>query len=97
MHDIKFIRENPEAFDEAMARRGKQAQSSSLLKLDTERREVQTELQQLQQERNEASKKIGEIKKAGGDAQEAMDAVAALKDKMGELEERERTIANSLN
>lgn len=97
MHDIKFIRENPEAFDAAMQRRGKQPQSSSLLQMDSERREVQTELQTLQAERNEASKKIGEIKKAGGDAQEAMDAVAALKEKMGELEERERTIANSLN
>ncbi|MBL4804809.1 MAG: serine--tRNA ligase [Alphaproteobacteria bacterium] len=97
MHDIKYIRENPEAFDAAMKRRGKQPQSSSLLQMDAERREVQTELQTLQAERNEASKKIGEIKKAGGDAQEAMDAVAVLKEKMGELEERERTIANSLN
>lgn len=97
MHDIKYIRENPEAFDTAMQRRGKQPQSSTLLALDEERRSVQTELQELQAERNEASKKIGEVKKAGGDAQDAMDAVAALKDKMADLEERERTVANSLN
>lgn len=97
MHDIKYIRENADDFDAAMKRRGKAAQSEALLKLDEERRAVQTELQELQAKRNEESKKIGEIKKSGGDAQEAMDAVARMKDQMGELEERERTVANSLN
>lgn len=97
MHDLKMIRDNPEDFDKAMARRGFEAQSPAILALDEERRSVQTELQELQAKRNEESKKIGEIKKSGGDAQEAMDAVAALKTQMGELEEKERTVANSLN
>lgn len=97
MHDIKYIRENPDAFDAAMQRRGKGAQSSSLLKLDEERRAIQTELQELQAKRNEESKKIGEIKKSGGDAQAQMDAVAAMKDDMAALEERERTVASSLD
>ncbi|MAZ76593.1 MAG: serine--tRNA ligase [Micavibrio sp.] len=97
MHDLKMIRDNPEDFDKAMARRGFEAQSPAILALDEERRGVQTELQELQAKRNEESKKIGEIKKSGGDAQEAMDAVAALKTQMGELEEKERTVANSLN
>ena len=97
MFDIRAIRENPEDFDAAMKRRGLEAQSPSILQLDEERRAVQTELQELQAKRNEESKKIGEIKKAGGDAQEAMDAVAAMKTQMGELEERERTLGESLN
>ena len=97
MHDIKYIRENAGDFDQAMARRGLDAQSAAILKLDEERRGIQTELQELQQKRNEDSKKIGEIKKAGGDAQEAMDAVAKIKDEMAGLEERERTLAESLN
>lgn len=97
MHDLKMIRDNPEDFDKAMARRGFEPQSPALLALDEERRAVQTELQELQAKRNDESKKIGEIKKSGGDAQEAMDAVAALKTQMGELEEKERTVANSLN
>ena len=80
-----------------MARRGLESQSASILSLDEERRAVQTKLQELQAARNETSKKIGEIKKSGGDAQEAMDAVAALKTEMGELEERERELSNSLN
>lgn len=58
---------------------------------------MQTELQKLQSERNEKSQKIGEIKKAKGDAAAIMDEVAALKVRMGELEERERTLADSLN
>ena len=97
MHDLRYIRENPENFDKAMARRGLESQSASILSLDEERRAVQTKLQVLQAARNETSKKIGEIKKSGGDAQEAMDAVAALKTEMGELEERERELSNSLN
>ncbi len=97
MHDIKYIRENPEDFDAAMARRGKGGQSDAILKLDAERRELQTELQELQATRNAESQKIGEIKKAGGDAAEAMDAVARIKNQMGEIEEREKTLAESLN
>ena len=97
MFDIRAIRENPEVFDAAMKRRGLAAQSSDILAMDEERRAVQTELQELQQRRNEASKQIGEVKKAGGDAQEAMDAVAAIKGEMGDLEGRERTLANSLS
>ena len=97
MHDIKYIRENGKAFDDAMARRGLGAQSDDILKLDQERRDVQTQLQELQAKRNEESKKIGQLKKAGEDAQSAMDAVAAIKTEMGELEEKERTLASSLN
>lgn len=97
MFDIRAIRENPEAFDKGWARRGLEAQTPALLKLDEERRAVQTELQELQAKRNEESKKIGEIKKSGGDAQAQMDAVAAIKTQMGELEDKERTLAEGLN
>ncbi|NCT40080.1 MAG: serine--tRNA ligase [Alphaproteobacteria bacterium] len=97
MHDIKYIRENGEAFDGAMARRGLEPQSQALLTLDQARRDVQTRLQELQAKRNEESKKIGALKKAGEDAQGAMDAVAAIKVEMGELEEEERLIAQRLS
>lgn len=97
MHDLKYIRDNADEFDKAMARRGFEAQSPTILKLDEERRATQTQLQTLQQERNEASKKIGEVKKAGGDAQEAMDAVSALKEQMATFEEQEREQSAALN
>lgn len=97
MHDIKAIRQDPAAFDKAMARRKLPQQSAVLLKLDEERRSVQTELQSLQSERNEKSKQIGAIKGKGGDASALMDEVNALKNRMTELEERDRTLAESLN
>ncbi|MEM7618617.1 MAG: serine--tRNA ligase [Pseudomonadota bacterium] len=96
MFDIKYIRDNPQDFDAAMARRGLEAQSPEILSLDEKRRAIQTELQTIQQERNEKSKEIGKVKAAGGDAQEAMDAVSALKDKMGELEENDRNVGEQL-
>ena len=97
MHDIKAIRENPGAFDTGWARRGLEPQTPAILKLDEERRGVQTQLQDLQARRNAESQKIGEIKKSGGDATAQMNVVAALKNEMMELEERERTLAESLN
>lgn len=97
MHDLRAIRENPDAFDAAMKRRKLGPQSSDILALDEERRAVQTELQGLQSERNTKSKEIGAVKARGGDAQELMDRVNALKDQMTDLEEKERTLAESLN
>lgn len=97
MHDIKYIRENPSEFDAAMKRRKLEPQSPAILKLDEERRGVQKALQDLQARRNAESQKVGEIKKSGGDASEVMAKVAAMKAEMGELEEKERTLAEALN
>ena len=97
MHDIKAIRQDPAAFDKAMARRKLPPQSPALLKLDEERRAVQTELQALQSTRNEKSKEVGMIKGKGGDASALMEEVNALKGQMAELEQREATLAESLN
>ena len=65
MHDIRFIRENPDAFDAALARRGVEPSSGSILALDTARRAVATKMQDVQNRRNEASKAIGEAKMLG--------------------------------
>ena len=97
MHDLRAIRENPDAFDAAMKRRKLGPQSSDILKMDEERRALQTELQGLQSERNTKSKEIGAVKAKGGDAQDLMNHVNALKDLMTDLEEKERTVAESLN
>ena len=66
MFDLRYIRDNPSDFDAAMVRRGLDAQSPAILKLDEERRAVQTELQEVQSERNKKSKEIGKIKASGG-------------------------------
>jgi len=67
MHDIKFIRENPEAFDAALARRGLPPQAQALLALDAKERGKQMELQALRARGNEVAKQISEVKRAGGD------------------------------
>src|SRR3546814_18569868 len=60
MHDIRFLRENPAAFDAGLARRGLEPLSAELLALDEPRRATKTALQQGQARRNEASKAIGQ-------------------------------------
>lgn len=97
MHDLRALRDDPAAFDANWARRGLAPQTPAILKMDEERRGLQTELQQLQQARNEKSKQIGQVKAQGGDAQAVMDEVAALKTRMTELEGLEARIAEELN
>ncbi len=96
MHDIRAIREAPDEFDRAMARRGLEPQADAILKLDQTRREAQTELQRLQSRRNEASKEIGAIKKQGGDARALIDDVSQIKERMATLEAEEKIAADAL-
>lgn len=96
MHDIKFIRETPDAFDTGLARRGVSARSADILSLDQRRRATQTRFQDLQARRNEVSKRIGLIKKQGGDAQPLLDEVASIKEQLTVLEEEDRGLANEI-
>src|SRR6202162_2967990 len=88
MHDIRWIRENPEAFDAALKRRGLEPMSASLLAIDEKRRAAILKPEQAQARRNAASKKIGDAKKAKDDARAAalMAEVAELKTTMPQLE-----------
>jgi seryl-tRNA synthetase len=88
MHDIKSIRDNPEAFDAALQRRGLAPLSASLLAIDEKRRAAILASEQAQARRNSASKEIGEAKKAKDDARAAtlMAEVAELKTTMPQLE-----------
>ena len=60
MHDIKAIRDNPQAFDDGLARRGLEPRAESLIGLDDRRRAAILELQRVQERRNAASKEIGQ-------------------------------------
>lgn len=99
MHDIRFIRETPEAFDTGLARRGLAPQSGEILALDQELRALLTEMQQAQARRNEASKQIGQAKARKNEelAQSLMAEVATLKERLPALEEKEREIQARLN
>ncbi len=98
MHDIRFIRDNPEAFDAGLARRGLAPLAAGLIALDEERRAVTTQVQVAQSRRNEASKLIGAaMGKGDKEGAEALKAeVAALKDEMPALEARADELAARL-
>ena len=65
MLDIKFVRENPDAIDVAMANRQTSWDREKFFELDDERRAVITEVEELQATRNAESKKIGALMKEG--------------------------------
>jgi seryl-tRNA synthetase len=88
MHDIKWIRDNPEAFDAALKRRGLKPLSNSLLAVDERRRTAIVASEQAQARRNAASKEIGDAKKNKDEARAAklMAEVAELKTTLPDME-----------
>lgn len=99
MLDIKWIRENAEAFDAALAKRGAEPQSQSLIALDEKRRSVVQKAQDMQSRRNAASKEIGAAM-----AQKNMELADRLKVEVAEIktalpaaEEEERELTAALN
>jgi len=97
MFDVKWIRENPAAFDQGRARRGLPALAAAVVELDAKRRGAQTAWQEMQARRNELSKQIGQLKAKGGDAEAAMAEVAALKDRMAQVEAEEQQLGAALD
>ena len=99
MLDIKWLRDQPDAFDEALQRRGLPPRAASLRELDDAQRAIQTRLQEHQARRNALSRDIGRLRAQGGDPEAAMAEVASLKGaiqagedevrKLGDLLERE--------
>jgi len=92
MHDIRLIRENPEAFDAGLARRGLEPLSAQIVAADASLRALQTEIQGSLARRNEASKLIGQAMAQGDkDKAEALKAeVADLKTSLPAKEDAER-------
>lgn len=69
MHDIRTIRDNPAAFDAALARRGLSPMSSDILAIDEERRARIRVAEEAQAAQNAASKQVGAAKARGDDAE----------------------------
>jgi seryl-tRNA synthetase len=99
MHDLRAIRENPDAFDEALSARGAEPVAGKILDIDERRRALTTRLQEGQARRNEASKAIGAAMGKGDSATaEALKAeVAELKAALPALEEEERALGQELD
>lgn len=89
MHDIRMIRENPAAFDAALARMGVDAMSSDILAIDAARRTKITSAEEALAARNAASKEVGKAKASGDEAEfERLRAlVGAKKEEITRLED----------
>jgi seryl-tRNA synthetase len=96
MHDIKFIRDNAAAFDAGLARRDLSPMAADILSMDSAWRALTTEKQTLQQRRNQASKEIGQRKSKGEPADELINEVADIKNKMLQLDDAERQAGEDL-
>ena len=96
MLDIKWIRENPEAFNQAMVARGASFDASSLIALDESRRSKIAEVQDLQNARNALSKRIGMARAKGEDANELMIEANQIAESLPALEQEEKDISAQL-
>ncbi len=99
MLDIKWIRENADVLDAALAKRGAEPSSASLIAVDERRRTILQSLQDMQSRRNTASKDIGAAmaQKNGELAEKLKAEVAELKNSMPALEEESRQVEAELN
>src|SRR5208282_4897133 len=99
MHDIRFIRQNPIAFDSALARRGLPPMAVDLIAIDERRRHEIQQLELAQAQRNEASKQIGQAKarKDAAAAERLMSEVAHLKALIPKLEAEVKAAEERLN
>jgi seryl-tRNA synthetase len=99
MHDIKWIRENPAAFDRGLARRGLAPQAERVLAIDARRRAIIQKLEAAQARRNAASKEIGQAKakKDEATAQALMAEVAESKTLVPAMEAEEKEVSKKLD
>jgi seryl-tRNA synthetase len=86
MHDIRAIRNDPAAFDAAMARRGLGAQSEAVIALDASRRATLGILQEKQAKRNDLSRDIGRAKREGRETQPLEAHAVSLRVEMDRLQ-----------
>jgi seryl-tRNA synthetase len=98
MHDIKAIRDNPEAFDAGLKRRGMAPLAADILSLDQERRRLVQVAEEMQAQRNSISREIGKLKAAGDEtaATAASAEVSRLKEAMPAAEAAEREVAAAI-
>src|SRR5438270_14020944 len=99
MHDLNFVRDNPESFDAGLKRRGLAPVSAEVLARDAALRELLGKLQHMQARRNEASRLIGQAKGRKDDsaANALIAEVAGLKEQIQAGEVEERRLQSELN
>lgn len=99
MHDIRSIRDNPKDFDKALGRRGINAASEEVLKIDEARRVAILSAETAQAEQNKSSKLIGAAK-ASGDEKEfekLRKLVADKKTEVADMNVKAKVLGKELN
>ncbi|WP_101067904.1 serine--tRNA ligase [Roseovarius salinarum] len=98
MHDIRAIRDAPDAFDAALARRGEAPAAAEILELDETRRARIHAAETAQAEQNRASKEVGAAKAAGDEAEFARlrALVAEKKDEVARLQAEAKDLDRAL-
>jgi len=89
MLDIKLIRENPEKINELLKRRNPELSVDEVLKIDIERRSLQTKADELRAIRKNESQKIGEMKRKGENTDTVQEEVKKIGDEIKVLEDKE--------
>ena len=89
MLDIKLIRENPEKINELLKRRNPELSVDEVLKIDVERRKIQTQADELRAKRKNDSQKIGMMKKNGENTDAIQEEVRKLGDDIKALEDKQ--------
>ncbi len=96
MHDIRAIRDDPHAFDAAMALRGLPPQSAALIAEDADRRAMVAELQDRQARRNALSRQVGEGRRKGIDTSSLEAEATALGEAMAASQARVEALEASI-
>jgi len=98
MHDIRFIRENPKEFDKALGRRGINAASKEILKVDEDRRSAILAAETAQAEQNKSSKLIGAAKASGNEEEfeKLRKLVAEKKNEVADMNARAKSLDEEL-
>src|SRR5215475_318784 len=99
MHDIKWIRDNPDAFEQGLARRGLPGEAKRLIEIDERRRAAIQKAEAALARRNAASREIGAAKKSNEEAaaQALVAEVARLKAEIPALEAEEKKLSKALD
>ncbi len=97
MHDIKFIRKNPEKFQKQMHRRGLDIDISSILQIDEAIRKKQAEIQVIQEQRNNSSKEIGKFVSEGKDITKLKKNISNFKSELTTIDQEIKKYSSELN
>ncbi|MFC4234215.1 serine--tRNA ligase [Thalassospira xianhensis] len=97
MHDIKWIRDNPDAFDAAMTARKVEMTAQRLIDIDAERRRLMTEHQEMLARRKSISGEIGKLRQSGDNADDLMAEMGTLKDRIKDAEDGQASLNEQLD